>query len=267
MSVFDAVFTSSVRQTVLGELHAEPRQRRDLLEDVDASKSAVYNALNDPRDRNLLREGRSRRWETTGLGDIVADYVADRERTGDVLSAHADYWATHDPSALPEPFRASLGALAGAERVSSPDPEPFRVVSTVVDVIERADRVALATTIYHDRYAAALERTATDADVQLALAGSVLEEVEEREDADWDDDNPLVRVTDPGCSLLVTDEAVLLSLPREDGGHDPAAKLLAETDRALDWGDRLFEAIWRNATPLSVVESAAQRSPNASSVE
>ncbi|MFC6953992.1 helix-turn-helix transcriptional regulator [Halorubellus litoreus] len=258
MGVFDAVFASSVRQTVLAELSERPRQRRDLLDDVDASKSAVYNALNELRDRDLLREGRSRRWETTGLGDLVADYVADRERAGEVLSTHAEYWATHDPEALPEPFRASLGALAGAELLESPTSEPFRVVSQVVDVIERADRVALATPIYHDRYAAALERTAADADVRLVLAPSVVEEVDGREDADWDAVDPAVRVADPGVTVLVTDEALLFALPREDGTHDPEEKLLARSDRALDWGHRFFEHHWRTATPVEALEPTAQ---------
>jgi predicted transcriptional regulator len=258
MGVFDAVFASSVRQTVLAELGERPRQRRDLLDDVDASKSAVYNALNELRDRDLLREGRSRRWETTGLGDLVADYVADRDRASEVLSTHADYWATHDPDALPAAFRASLGALAGAELLESPASEPFRVVGRVVDVIERADRVALATPIYHDRYAAALERTAADADVRLVLAPSVLDEVDGREDADWDAVDLTVRVADPGATVLVTDEVTLVALPREDGTHDLEAKLLADADRARDWGRRLFAEHWRTATPLADLEPHAR---------
>ncbi|WP_323675348.1 transcriptional regulator FilR1 domain-containing protein [Halorubellus sp. PRR65] len=258
MGVFDAVFTSSVRRTVLAELGERPRQRRDLLDDVDASKSAVYDALNELRDRDLLREGRSRRWETTGLGDLVADYVAARERTGEVLSTHADFWATHDGTALPEPFRASLGALAGAERLDSPDAEPFRVVGRVVDVVERADRAALATPVYHDRYAAALERAASNAEVRLVLAQSVLDEVEERADADWGAVDPDVRVADPGVTVLVTDESVLLALPREDGTHDLEAMLLADTDRAREWAERVFEAYWRAATPLGEPEPAAR---------
>jgi predicted transcriptional regulator len=258
MGVLDAVFASSVRQTVLAELSERPRQRRDLLDDVDASKSAVYNALNELRDRDLLREGRTRRWETTGLGDLVADYVTARERTGDVLSTHTEYWATHDASAVPGSFRTTLGALAGADRLSSPDAEPFRVADTVVDVIERADRVALATPIYHDRYAAALERTACEAEVRVVLAPSVVAEVEGREDADWDAENPPVRVADPAASLLVTDDSVLLALPREDGTHDPEETLLAETDRAREWGRRLFEHHWRAATPLESLGPTAR---------
>jgi len=258
MGVFDAVFASSVRRAVLAELSERPRQRRDLLDDVDASESAVYNALNELRDRDLLREGRTRRWETTGLGDLVAEYVAARERTGDVLSTHAEYWTTHDATALPEAFRTTLGALAGAERLSSPDAEPFRVVGTVADVIERADRIALATPLYHDRYAAALERVACEAEVRLVLAPPVLADVEEREDADWDAANPVIRVGEPAATVLVTDDSLLLSLPREDGTHDPEEKLFADTDRAREWGDRLFERHWQAATPPDAVEPTAR---------
>ncbi|NHN41544.1 hypothetical protein G9C85_07820 [Halorubellus sp. JP-L1] len=258
MGVFDVVFASSVRQTVLLELRDRPRQRRALLDDVDASKSAVYDALNELRDRDLLREGRTRRWETTCLGDLVADYVADRRRTDDVLSAHASYWRDHDASVLPEPFRASLGALAGAERVSSSsssETESLPAASSVVDVVERADRVALATPVYHDRYATALERAARSADVRFALAPAVIETAAGRADANWNADGLGVRVADPGCTVLATDEAMVLSLPREDSSHDLAEALLARTDRARAWGDRLFESVWREATPLRALES------------
>lgn len=275
MGVFDAVFASSVRQTVLLELQASPRQRRDLLDDVDASKSAVYNALNELRDRDLVREGRSRRWETTGLGDIVADYVTEREHANDVLSTHADFWTGHDPTVIPSGFRESLGVLKGCSHLTAPDTEPFRIIGEVVDVLERAAYVDLVTPIYHDRYAKALERAATAssppnrgdaADVRLVLATDVLTEVEERDDADWDDDNPAVRIADPGFSLLVTDETTMLALPDDDGEYDPGEKLRADTDDAREWGRRLFEHFWRSATPIEAINAMDATEPPSSNV-
>lgn len=257
MGVFDVVATSAVRRAVLLELHDRPRQRRELLDDVDASKSAVYDALNELRDRDLLREGRRRRWETTGLGDLVADHVARRERASDVLAAHAEYWRTYDPSVLPEPFRASVGALAGCERLQAPEAEPFRTVTQVAEVIERADRLGLVAPMYHDRYAEAVECAAVDADARLLLDGTVFHEVSERESADWDDDNPRVRVADAAFVLVVTDDAVVLALPDEDGSFDLDCKLKATSDRALDWGRRLFEYAWREGTPLEAVDERA----------
>lgn len=257
MGVFDAVFTSSVRQSVLAELGERPRQRRDLLDDVDASKSAVYNALNELRDRDLVREGRSRRWETTGLGDLVADYVAQRERTSAVLEGHADYWTAYDPSGLPEPFAASLGALAGCDRLTAPDAEPFRSITEVVDIIESAETVSIVAPMYHDRYAAALECAAVDADVRLVIDETVLHDVEGREDADWDADNPEVRIASTAFMIIVTDEALVLALPREDGSFDIEGKLVARGARALEWGERLFEHVWRAGTPLSELEQRA----------
>jgi len=257
MGAFDAIGSSAVRRTVLLELHERPRQRRDLLDDVDASKSAVYDALNELRDRDLLREGRRRRWETTGLGDLVADQVARRDRASDVLDAHAAYWRTYDASVLPEPFRASVGALAGCERLTAPDAEPFRTVSRTAAVIERADRLGLVAPMYHDRYAHAVECAVVDADARLLLDGTVVHGVEGREGADWDADGPAVRVGDVGFVLVVTDDALVLALPDEDGSFDLDCKLRATGDRALDWGWRLFEYAWRAGTPLEAVEDRA----------
>lgn len=124
-------------------------------------------------------------------------------------------------------------------------------------LIERAGRVGLVAPMYHDRYAAALERAAVGADARLLLDSSVLHEVEEREGADRDADNPRVRVADSAFAMVVTDDALVLALPDADGSFDLDGKLRATGDRALDWGNRLFEYAWSEGAPLDATDERA----------
>jgi predicted transcriptional regulator len=278
MGVFDAVFASAVRQSVLLELHERPRQRRALLDDVDASKSAVYDALNELREYDLLREGRTRRWETTGLGDVVADYVVERQRASDVIDTHRSFWASHDPGVLPAPFRDSLGALADGTHIAPADTDESNAgdaaVETIATTIERASHVALLAPTYPARYARAIERAADTtphpessdaADVRLVLARDALTDADAADAPDVPthvaEETPgtsaTVRVDDPEFFLLVTDATLVLGLP-PDGDDttadpNPDAYLRVDTPRARDWGTRVFEHCWRDATPLASV--------------
>ena len=47
--------------------------------------------------------------------------------------------------------------------------------------------------------------------------------------------------------MAVSDDALLLSLPKLDGSYDPHTEVVAETDAAVDWGKRLFEWVWERA--------------------
>ncbi|WP_267640839.1 helix-turn-helix transcriptional regulator [Haloarchaeobius amylolyticus] len=250
MAILDTVYTSSVRQAVLRTLRDDPQTRRHILDEVDASKSAVYNALNELRDRRLVAERDDRVWETTGLGDLVADQVDDRERTARVLDDHGDYFASHDAAALPRWFRQSLGALAGCEHLTAPSSDPYRVVRRTATVIEEAESLDVLTPIYHDRYADAIRSVTDRTQIRLGLDASILSEVESQEADDWDHENPTVRIHDHDFALTVTHDAVMLSLPREDGSYDAQTKLVARSDAALAWGRRLFESCWGAATPI-----------------
>jgi predicted transcriptional regulator len=167
-----------------------------------------------------------------------------------VLDEHDDYFASHDAAALPRWFRQSLGALAGCEHLTAPESDPYRVVRRTATVVADAEELAVLTPIYHDRYADAFRGVADRTQTRLALHADILSEVEAREADDWDHENPAVRIHDHDFALTVTHDTVMLSLPREDGGYDAQTKLVAGSEAALEWGRRLFESCWREATPI-----------------
>jgi len=247
-SVFGDVLGSSVRTDVLVSIAGAPCDTDGLIESIDASESAIYNAVGDLGRRGLLREVGDRH-EVTGSGQLVADLL---EQQGNLCRLlEDDYWRDHDVGALPRRFRLRLTELAGAEVFRAPDTDPHAVVREVVDRVEAADsRVDIVTPIYQAEYEAVMPDSA---DARLIIDTRVLEESLERagsiEEA-REFEHTGIRVLDIDVGVGVTDDHLMLSLPTIDGQYDSRTEVLATDERALAWGRDLYEHYWERAAPV-----------------
>ncbi|WP_238398306.1 helix-turn-helix transcriptional regulator [Halorussus salinus] len=175
--IVEYVTTSGARTAVLRTVADGPVSTQSVLDTVSASESAVYGALGELRERDLIRKPDSDAWEPTGLGLAVGEAIAERRRTEEVLRADPEYWKTHDVTALPAQFRATLSRLADAEVVRATDTDPHRAVREVKRRIEAADSVAIVSPIYHDEFVDALggrsggSESASDAGESASNAG------------------------------------------------------------------------------------------------
>ncbi|WP_436924586.1 helix-turn-helix transcriptional regulator [Halosimplex amylolyticum] len=241
------VLSSSVRTDLLTSVVAEPRPMEALIESIEASESAVYNAAGDLKRKGLVRsldDG----WAATGSGQIVADLLEQQAALCRLLGE--DYWRTHDVSALPRRFRLRLTELADAEVFRATDTDPHAIVREVCDRVERAGtNVDIVTPIYQAEYEAVMPDS-SDARlvVDTTVALEALDRIETPEDARQWEETP-VRVLDVPVGVGVTDNEVMLSLPTIDGQYDSRTEVLAEDERAIEWGRDLFEHYWDQAVP------------------
>lgn len=241
------VLNSSVRTEVLEAIVAGSVPTESLIEAVEASESAVYNAVRDLERRGLVRSVDDG-WGATGSGQLVADLLAQQGNLCRLLSD--DYWRTHDVSALPRRFRIRLTELADAEVYRGSDIDPHAVVREVVDRVEAGSPdVDIVSPIYQAEYEAAMP----DSDsARLLLDTTVVEEaldgIENMADAKAFDQTK-VRVLDVDVGVALTPEHVMLSLPTIDGQYDSRTEVIATDDRALAWGRDLFEHYWHRGVP------------------
>ena len=247
-SVFRDVLGSSVRTDVLVSIAGAPCDTDGLIESIDASESAIYNAVGDLERRGLLRESGGRH-EVTGSGQLVADLLEQQENLCRLLGD--GYWRDHDVGALPRRFRLRLTELAGAEVFRAPDTDPHAVVREVVDRIEAAEsRVDIVTPIYQAEYEAVMPDSA---DARLIIDTRVLEESLERagsiEEA-REFEHTGIRMLDIDVGVGVTNDHLMLSLPTTDEQYDSRTEVLATDERALAWGRDLYEYYWERATPV-----------------
>jgi len=246
-SVFRDVLGSSVKTDVLVSVAAVPSETDQLIESIDASESAIYNALGDLERRGLVRTVDGQR-EVTGSGQLVADLL---EQQGNLCRLLADdYWETHDVGALPRRFRLRLTELADAEVFRAPDTDPHAAVREVVDRVEATEsRLDIVTPIYQAEY----EVVMPDREgARLVIDRTVVEESFERvgsiEEARIFEETD-VRLLDVDVGVGLTDDCLMLSLPTIDGQYDSRTEVFATDERALAWGSDLYEYYWDRATP------------------
>jgi predicted transcriptional regulator len=246
-SVFRDVLGSTVRTDVLLEVGARSRPTEELKVAVEASESAVYNALGDLERLGLVNSVEGR-WELTGSGRLVTDLLEQQDRLCQLLED--DYWETHDVGALPRRFRLRLMALADAEVFRAPETNPHAVVGEVVDRVEAGSPdVNIVTPIYQPEYEAVMpDSERARLIINDTVVEDALEDVDSLEEAKTFERTP-VRILDTDVGVAVTDDHLMLSLPTADGQWDSRTEVLATDDRALAWGHDLFEHYWTQATP------------------
>lgn len=245
------VLGSTARREVLARLAEGGGEGRAIVRDSSASESAVYDSLNRLAERGLVHETADGAWQLTGAGRLVADAIEGSQRLGSVIGTDEEYWQNHDPSAIPARFRRELDLLEGCEIVRSPDADPYRASRTVERTIEEADDLKIIGAAYNDRHAEALLHS--DADRKLLMVPQMVERLLRDDPAGPDRDGMEgleIRVADASFSMNLSERHLLLSLPRSDGGFDPTTELRVDTEAAAEWGERLFEHYWQEATPV-----------------
>jgi len=247
-SVIQYVRTSSVRTDIITALCPGDKPTDELLAEVDASESAIYDALSNLEGRGLvcsMDDG----WRLSGTGRLVADTIHRQQRLDELIAVDTQYWEHHDTSVLPESFRCRLPEIGEYTVVRGTKTDINRPVREVVSRVESVSHCDVVSPVYHPEYEAAMP---DNPDSRLVLSQAVIDEMRDSEsvavDVDQYTETP-VRVTPVPYALAVSDDWMILTLPEMDGTW-PSAKIVSETDDAISWASDLFSWLWTDATPL-----------------
>jgi predicted transcriptional regulator len=264
------VITSSVRTEIVLRAAESTTSTDALLSGIDASDSAVYDALSTLRDRGLLTECSSG-WELTAHGSLVADSVSAWQSSETFLATDPEFWKNHRLDVIPARFRRRLPEIGEYEIVRDTPQDPNRSEDLAISMIESADACELTTPYYSRRHQEVIPthpetrllvtREAIDVSLQRYKDGhrEVLTELEPAS----------IRLTECQFASVVTDQKLKFELPTlsegpttQHGGNstpepsergsvtDTTAIFVSETDPAVQFGRDLFEALWANSEPL-----------------
>ncbi|MDS0258904.1 hypothetical protein NDI56_05800 [Haloarcula sp. S1CR25-12] len=264
------VLTSSVRTEIVLRVSERTTPTDALLAGIDASDSAVYDALSTLRSRGLLTEDDGG-WELTAHGHLVADSVSEWLSSEEFRATDPAFWKNHQIDVIPPAFRRRLPEVGEYEVVRDVPQEPNRCEDVAVGMLESADHCEVTTPYYSRRHQEAIPRhpetrllvTREALDVSLRrYRDGRREELNNMEPA-------ALRLTDCQFASVVTDEKLKFELPTVSGGgtdrHDgtgrthpfergsvagTTALFVSETESAVRWGRDLFEALWADSDPL-----------------
>jgi len=260
------VLTSSVRTEIVLQVSESPTPTDTLLSGIDASDSAVYDALSTLRGRGLLTEGDGG-WEPTAHGHLVADSVSEWLASEDFRATDPAFWENHQLDVVPAAFRQRLPEIGEYEIVRDVPQEPNRCEDVAISMLESADHCDLTTPYYSRRHQEAIPkhpetrllvtREAIDVSFQRYVDGH-------REELN-DMDPASLRLTDCQFASVVTDDKLKFELPTvSEGSTDrragsgatdrsvagTTALFVSETESAVQWGKDLFEALWADSDPI-----------------
>lgn len=241
------VRSSSVRTDIISELCSSDRETVELLSDLDASESAVYDALSHLEGRGLVLS-RDSGWTLTGTGRLVADIIHQQRLMDDFIDTDTQYWEAHDTSVLPEPFRLRLSELGSYEIIRGTQADINRPVREVTQRVKSVESCSVVSPVYHPEYRAAMPDSP---DSRLVVSGTVIDDLIDSETVSLDEtalEETAVRVSPISYALVVSDDWIILTLPEIDGTW-PSAKIVSKTAAAISWASDLFESVWTNATP------------------
>jgi len=264
------VLTSAVRTDIVLRAFAGATPTDALLSDIDASDSAVYDALSTLRKRGLIRECDGG-WKLTAHGHLVAESVDAWRSSEDFLARDPAFWKNHEIDVIPAQFRHRLPEIGEYDVIRDTPQEPNRCMDVAISMLEAADRCDITTPYYSKRHQEAIP---TDPETRLLVTRDVLDVSFQRyEDGHREELNNLdpatVRLTDCQFASVVTGDRLKFELPAvsepaADRHGDTAATapserrsvagttalFISETESAVQFGRDIFESLWADADPL-----------------
>jgi len=247
-SVYQYVISSSVRVDTLQLLSSTAVETDELIDQLDASTSAVYTALTDLERRSVITEGDDG-WTLTGQGRLILDLIQQSHSIEQLFEQDREYWETHRTDVLPSQYRQRLPELGEYEIVRSEPPNVRAHSRRILSRLESAESCLSALHIYVPEYKDAFPN---HPDSRAILSPTVIEHLRrEFENREQERRNPAItnRVSDIQFGVLIGASFMMLGLPPQD--EERMETVLTSTDEeAISWARDLYEHLWENAEPL-----------------
>lgn len=245
----DAVIDVVVRRgDVLAAILDEPRERHELVDDVDAAKSTVYKAISQLEAANLVERGPDGLCATT-FGRVVYD----RYRALSQVAELDDLLSTVPPDAPLDP-----SVFDGAETITPVPHAVDRHLTQAAAMLEVADAIRGVVTVAAPVYVEAiLGRAREDVPIELVLGSSLAEHLRGRypdvvSELDGYDHVSVWEFEDAFTfSFAITtsdgDERVILEFTDETGVVGLAVN---DSAASVAWADSLLATVQDEAEPV-----------------
>lgn len=249
-SVYEFVLSSSVRVDILQVVADTAQPTGHIIDQLDASTSAVYTALADLERQGVVCE-EDAGWKLTGQGRLVLDLIEQRKAIFRTLTQDQAYWETHRTDHIPRAFRRRLPELGEYEIVRSEPPDVRAHARATVELLEQADSCRTAVPIHVPEYSDAFPN---DSDSRLIFPPSVIDQFEAEVEAGNRDrirevEAPQYRVSDIQFGFTVADSYMMMALrPMTESLVESV--LISEEESAIRWASDLYESLWEDAEPL-----------------
>jgi predicted transcriptional regulator len=239
------VTSSDKRKNLLVMLASGQRSWDEIRDALQVTSTGMLPQIRILVDRGLIRK-EGDKYCLTDIGQSVAHFLVPLVRVTDLFDNLEGYFADHDFSVLPSPFRLCIGDITGVRVNEVRTAEVFEPHQKFLDNIVNSRWVAGISPILYPSYPAFFVNRAREGkEVTIVMTRAIFNRIRD----DYQEElargmslpNFHLYVSDEDIrfACIVTDRDLWLSLFTRSGIYDSRTELLGCDLPARQWGERL----------------------------
>ncbi len=254
-SLIRFVLTSAKRTGTLLMLRGGSRTLREIREATGSSSSGIIPQLRLMEEKGLILR-RSSEYELTDTGRLIAEHLHRSLRMADLIVSDADFWNSHDISAIPEDFRMRLYDIGNYRVITAAGSDVLMIHREYIDKIKNSGWILDVCPVFHPEYLRDIVKLADDDRyISLIITESVLSRVVEHGEDTLAEalEHPGVDMRicrNAGVGLTVTESMFAMMLPLKTGLPDFYTRIISLECSAVRFGMELYLHHEANSYPL-----------------
>ncbi|MGB9979138.1 helix-turn-helix transcriptional regulator [Methanobacterium sp.] len=246
------ITSSDIRAKIIISLKEGPKKLGDLKDEVHMRSSSILHSMSQLESKNLIiREFQS--YSLSQTGEMTATIIINMVNSFSLIKTNEDFWLNHKINEIPESLMDEIDYLGDFKVINSsisdsPEQSPFKELLLNSKVIKGI----ISPLIIYDEFEVVNKKE----DVHIILANNALNDIIEglnsQKNTIITENIKLWKINDDlKLVLIVTDNFMLLNLPKVQE-NDSISYLISETEKSIEWGNKLFNYYLSQAEELNI---------------
>ncbi len=250
---------SGLRKAIILSLKTGKKSLGDLRGELEVSSTTAIHALRELEKNNITFQAKDKKYMLTKPGEIVALKLLDFSNAVEVLKKHERFWLEHDLSGIPEHLLEKIGWLKDSMVEKAPSTDFLKVYSTFIELLRNAEQIRGVASIFIPEYTLLFKDLILNkkTDIKLILTEEVLDKIDKETIKEISDSKNLkcelyIVKYDVKVEFIVTNNALSLGFFDRNGIYDWNNDLISYDQKAIAWGQELFEFYVKKAEKVPV---------------
>jgi len=255
-----SIYSSRLKIQILLALSRGNKSLSDLREISGSTSQALIPKIR-ALERLSLIESYEAGYSLTSPGRIVTGKIEDFVITLGEVQQHREFWSNHDLTGLPQQFLDDIGQLIDSEIQFDTATDILHVYSNFIRIIDEADYVLGISSMMSPEIANVIgTRVISGKRLELIVDQSIHHQLtiepflsQTRQLLGFDNFHIWVYNNPLGIGVTVTNKHLSLGFNSKDGKvYDSTTDLYSTDQKAIDWGQRLFNYYRDRSTKLTI---------------
>lgn len=253
---------SAVRLRILISLNESSKKLSEIRAETNLSSSTILHGMSELEKQNfILKEGE--RYVLSQTGKIITLKMIDMIRALVSVRKFKNLWLNHDISGIPQDLILDIGHLSNSVLVESEPIDVLKPHNTFSEFLLKSKYIRGVSPIFDPHYIELFKTMAQGSmNIELILTNEILDKlIDVLVQTDLDDLKELIlkkklkiwRIDEKiKVAFTVGDKFISLGLFSIDGIYDVHKDLISTDEKAIAWGNRLFNYYRDKAEEISL---------------